>query len=174
AAVKYTAGKNPYGYSGLGDVSVFFFFGLTGVLGSFYLYTQQISIIGILPALSIGFFSTGVLNVNNMRDIDSDAPAGKLTIPVKIGFKHAKYYHLFLVVGGLLSILIYSLLTFNSLWQYLHLLSFPLFIYHLIKVFSVKEKKCLDPFLKQLAIATFIMVLLFGLGISSLFQRFIN
>ena len=77
AAIGYTVGKKPYGYIGLGDISVLIFFGLVGVMGSFYLFTHQISWLEVLPALSCGLFSIAVLNVNNIRDIDSDRMAGK-------------------------------------------------------------------------------------------------
>ncbi|MCI0750508.1 MAG: 1,4-dihydroxy-2-naphthoate octaprenyltransferase, partial [Flammeovirgaceae bacterium] len=85
AAIAYTVGKKPYGYAGLGDISVLIFFGIVGVMGSFYLYTQQILIDLLLPALSCGLFSIGVLNINNIRDIESDRMAGKFSIPVRIG-----------------------------------------------------------------------------------------
>ena len=77
AAVAYTIGKRPYGYAGLGDISVLIFFGLIGVMGSLYLFTKELSGLKILPALSCGFFSIAVLNINNIRDIESDRKAGK-------------------------------------------------------------------------------------------------
>ena len=103
AAIAYTVGKKPYGYIGLGDISVLIFFGFVGVMGSYYLFTQQITWREILPALSCGLFSIGVLNVNNIRDIDSDAKAGKFSIPVRIGRKNSIRYHWFLLICGLLS-----------------------------------------------------------------------
>jgi len=164
AAVAYTVGKKPYGYIGLGDISVLIFFGFVGVMGSYYLFTQQISWREILPALSCGLFSIGVLNVNNIRDIESDSKAGKFSIPVRIGRMNSIRYHWFLLMGGLLSALAYSVVTFHSPWQFLFLLSAPLFIRNGIAV-SNKLPHELDPYLKQMALSTLFFVLLFGIGL---------
>jgi 1,4-dihydroxy-2-naphthoate octaprenyltransferase len=98
AAIKYTAGKNPYGYKGLGDLFVFIFFGIVGVEGVFFLHTQAFSVNGLLPASAIGLLSVAVLNLNNMRDHVSDAKAGKNTLVVKMGFENAKRYHAALII----------------------------------------------------------------------------
>lgn len=164
AAIAYTVGKKPYGYIGLGDFSVLIFFGFVGVMGSYYLFTQQITWLEILPALSCGLFSIGVLNVNNIRDIDSDASAGKFSIPVRIGRDNAIRYHWFLLLTGLLSALAYSVITFHSPWQFLFLLSAPLFIRNGMAV-SRKQPHELDPYLKQMALSTLFFVLLFGTGL---------
>ncbi len=164
AAVAYTVGKKPYGYSGLGDFSVLIFFGFVGVMGSFYLFTQQISWREMLPALSCGFFSIGVLNVNNIRDIESDRKAGKYSIPVRIGRKNSIWYHWVLLLGGLLSALAYTALAFHSLWQLLFLASVPLFLHNAIAIKN-KPSQDLDPYLKQMALSTLIFVILFGTGL---------
>lgn len=164
AAIGYTVGRRPYGYIGLGDISVFIFFGLVGVVGSYYLFTHQISWKEILPAMSCGFFSIAVLNINNIRDIESDRAAGKFSIPVRIGKEKASIYHWVLLIGGLASALIYSYINYHSLFQLLFLLSAPLFIKNGISV-SSKPSEELDPFLKQMALSTLLFVLLFGVGI---------
>jgi 1,4-dihydroxy-2-naphthoate octaprenyltransferase len=164
AAVAYTIGKRPYGYAGLGDISVLIFFGLVGVMGSFYLFTQQISWREALPALSCGFFSMGVLNVNNIRDIDSDKTAGKFSIPVRIGKPNSVLYHWALIFGGLACASLYTVLAFEAYWQWLFLLSTPLFLKNAIAV-KKKPSQELDPYLRQLAISTLIFVLLFGTGL---------
>ena len=69
AAYYYTNGSRPYGYSGLGDISVFLFFGMLGVLGTYYLHTGSFGGILILPAMTVALFSVAVLNVNNIRDM---------------------------------------------------------------------------------------------------------
>lgn len=97
AAYFYTAGKKPYGYSGFGDLSVFLFFGLLSVMGSFYLQTQSLDWDAFFIALSIGFLSVGVLNINNIRDIESDRQKNKWTIPAKIGKSKSLTYHLILL-----------------------------------------------------------------------------
>jgi 1,4-dihydroxy-2-naphthoate octaprenyltransferase len=164
AAIAYTVGRKPYGYMGLGDISVLIFFGLVGVLGSYYLYTQQINGLLILPALSCGLFSVGVLNINNIRDIESDSKAGKYSIPVRIGKANAVRYHWFLIIGGLTSACIYLYFTYQSPWQLLFLISLPLFIRIGLAV-QTKASEELDPYLKQMALATLLFVLLFGTGV---------
>ena len=164
AAVAYTVGKRPYGYIGLGDASVLIFFGIVGVMGSYYLFTKQISWKELLPAMSCGLFSMGVLNVNNIRDIDSDRKAGKFSIPVRIGRSNAIRYHWCLVLGGLLCALFYNVVAFHSTWQFLFLISAPLFVRNAMAV-TRKPSHELDPYLKQMALSTLIFVLLFGVGL---------
>lgn len=163
AAIAYTVGKKPYGYAGLGDFSVLIFFGLIGVMGSAYLFTKAVSMIQLLPALSCGFFSMGVLNINNIRDIESDRKAGKYSIPVRIGRDKSIVYHWFLILSGIISAVIFVVLTYNSAWQLLFVLSIPLFIKNGVSIQS-KPSEQLDPYLKQLALSTLLFVVLFGLG----------
>jgi len=165
AAVKYTAGKNPYGYKGLGDFFVFLFFGLVGVCGTYYLYTHQFSPEILLPAGSIGLLCAGVLNVNNMRDRISDAATGKITIAVRLGTRNSKYYHLALVLLAWILILSYSLLHYQSSLQFIYLISAPLFIVHLSKVFQNKEPALLDGQLKTLVLSTLLYCITFGIGL---------
>lgn len=164
AAIAYTVGKKPYGYAGLGDISVLIFFGLVGVMGSYYLFTKSISLRELFPALSCGFFSMAVLNINNIRDIESDRKAGKFSIPVRIGRSKAIAYHWFLLFAGITAALIYTLIDYNSPWQLLFLLTLPLFLKN---GFAVQQKPSheLDPFLKQMALSTLMFVILFGLGL---------
>jgi 1,4-dihydroxy-2-naphthoate octaprenyltransferase len=164
ASIRYTAGKNPYGYSGLGDIAVLIFFGWIGVGGSFFLQTQVYSWHLLLPATSCGLFATGVLNINNIRDIDSDTLAGKRTIPMRIGRNNAVLYHIFLLGTGILLALLYTFLTFKSYWQFLFVLSFPFFIVNIVKVKTLDSQN-LDPYLKQMAISTLIFVFSFGIGL---------
>lgn len=164
AAIAYTVGRKPYGYMGLGDLSVLIFFGFVGVLGSYYLFTKNISWIEALPALSCGLFSIGVLNINNIRDIESDKKAGKFSVPVRLGRAKAVVYHWMLLGLALTSALLYCALTYRAPWQFLFLLSLPLFIINGLAV-SRKPASELDPYLKQMAISTLLFVLLFGSGI---------
>lgn len=164
AAIAYTVGRKPYGYIGLGDISVLIFFGIVGVMGSYYLFTHVISWAEVLPALTCGLFSIGVLNVNNIRDIESDRKAGKFSIPVRIGRRKAVMYHWFLICAGLSTSLLYTLIRYSSPWQFLFLLTLPLFIKNGMAV-SEKPSEELDPFLKQMALSTLIFVLLFGVGL---------
>lgn len=163
AAIAYTVGRKPYGYIGLGDVSVLIFFGFVGVLGSYYLFTKELSWYQALPAFSCGLFSIAVLNINNIRDIDSDLKAGKYSIPVRIGREKAIVYHWVLLLTSVISAVTYSVLTFHSPWQFLFLLSVPLFIRNGMAV-SKRPSHELDPYLKQMALSTLVFVLLFGIG----------
>lgn len=165
AAVKYTIGKNPYGYSGFGDLFVFIFFGLIGVCGTYFLHTNQFHILLLLPAASIGLLSAGVLNLNNMRDIENDAANGKKTLVVRIGSENAKLYHTLLIVFSLILSVIYVVETWQSVYQLMFLLSvFPLGI-HLYEVFQNHVPQKLNNQLKVLALTTFFFSVMYSLGI---------
>jgi len=166
AAINYTIGfKLPYGYKGYGDIFVFIFFGLVAVLGSYYLHAKTFDWQLILPAITCGFFATAVLNINNMRDIESDKIAGKYSIPVRIGLDNAIKYHAILLFGGFLLCLIFVLLNFKSISQFLFVLSLPLLIKNYLGIKNAKSSAGLDPYLKQMAISTLIFVILFGIGL---------
>ncbi len=165
AAVKYTFGKNPYGYTGLGDASVFLFFGIVGVCGTYYLHTRMVEWPVLLPACAFGLLSAGVLNVNNMRDIQNDAASGKRTLVVRMGGRSAKTYHGLLVVGGLLCLIAFAAMTFDRLFEWLFMIAVPGFVIHLKRVLSNTEPRLLDPQLKVLAMGTFLTALLFCAGV---------
>ena len=99
AAIAYTVGNKPYGYIGLGDLSVFIFFGLLGVSGTYFLHTGNVEPSLFLPALGCGLMAVAVLNINNMRDIENDSECGKRTMAVRLGQTKAKHYH-FLLLGS--------------------------------------------------------------------------
>lgn len=163
AAMRYTLGKHPYGYKGYGDLNVFIYFGLVSVLGSYFVAVHTIpSWFLLLPAVSIGCLSTAVLNVNNIRDMKSDALTRK-TIPVRFGEKKAKIYHTVLIVTGWAAMLAYSAVRFFDWWHYLFVLALPLFVFHLVKVWKLSGK-ALDPQLPFLVISTFLFALLAGFG----------
>ena len=164
AAIKYTMGKNAYGYSGLGDVFVFLFFGLLSVCGSYFLFTKSINFAIFLPAISLGLLSVGVLNLNNMRDRESDAKANKNTLVVKIGGEFAKYYHYFLLIVGFLFTLLYVIIHYSSPIQFIFILAFIPIVKHMLTVVNSKNPVDLDPELKKLALSTFFFAILFGLG----------
>ena len=165
AAIKYTSGKNPYGYRGLGDLFVFLFFGLTGVLGTYFLHTGTFDAWLLLPASVVGFLSTGVLNLNNLRDAENDALTGKHTLVVKFGSRFGKRYHAFLIVGAIVLMVVYGLFQFQNYWRWLFVLPCLMLVKDLVAVLKNSEPKLLDPYLKKLAIATFLLVLLSGVGL---------
>jgi 1,4-dihydroxy-2-naphthoate polyprenyltransferase len=166
AAVTYTSGKNPYGYAGLGDISVLLFFGFAAVCGTYYLQAGTISAVLVLPALSCGLLSTAVLNVNNLRDIDADKLVGKRSIPVRIGPVYGRYYHLFLIASAWLCATIYVCLQYTALFNFAYIVTLPLFVRHMVLVFKTKEPRALDPYLKQLALSTLVFVITYGIGIT--------
>ncbi len=165
AAMAYTMGRRPYGYIGLGDFSVLLFFGIVGVIGSFYLYSQTINWYYLLPALSCGLFSMAVLNVNNIRDIESDKLAGKMSIPVRIGRKKAVFYHWSLLIAGLVFALFFSFFHSHSVVQLIYLITVPLLVINGRAVAKHKKAEQLDPYLKQMALTTLLFVITFGIGL---------
>ncbi|MBT8231250.1 MAG: 1,4-dihydroxy-2-naphthoate polyprenyltransferase [Saprospiraceae bacterium] len=166
AAILYTNGKLPYGYHGLGDLSVFLFFGLLAVLGTYFLQTKSLDLTLLLPASSCGLFAVAVLNINNIRDIKSDKIAGKHSLPVMLGLKKAKIYHLLLLFTGLATSIIYVMLDYNSINELLFLLVMPLLILNGLRVYKSESEKSLDPLLKQMALTTLLFVILFGISIN--------
>ena len=164
-AVKYTMGKNPYGYAGLGDIFVFLFFGWLGVLGSYFLHTHTLNWELLLPASSIGFFTTAVLNINNMRDHLADAKSGKNTLVVRIGIEKAKDYHRALIFGGLLLAFAFVFPSTNY-FHYIFALTIPLFVGFVHSIRKRNDFENFDPFLKKQAITTFIFSILFTIGVN--------
>ncbi|HEX2934565.1 MAG TPA: 1,4-dihydroxy-2-naphthoate polyprenyltransferase [Bacteroidales bacterium] len=165
AAIKYTVGKRPYGYHGFGDIFVFIFFGLVGVLGSFYLYTHSFRWSLVLPATSIGLLSAGVLNLNNMRDYVNDKQAKKRTLVVLMGSNNAKYYHLALIIGAFLATFVYTMLNFKSPYQFLFFLAAPLCIQDIKRVFQNTQPIELNGELRKLALSTLLFSVTFGVGL---------
>lgn len=165
AAIKYTIGDHAYGYSGYGDLFVFLFFGLLSVCGTYFLYTKSLDLTVFLPAFSIGLLSVGVLNLNNMRDRESDKKSGKNTIVVKIGNEFARYYHFYLLGASFLFALLYTAINFKSAYQFLFVLAYIPIFKHLNKVYRNNDPKALDPELKKLALSTFLFAILFGIGL---------
>jgi len=164
AAIKYTVGKNPYGYAGFGDLFVFVFFGPVLVGGSYYLQVKAIDWTVLLPSATIGLFSVGVLNINNIRDIESDKSSGKNAIPVRIGKKKAGVYHAALLLAGFISSMVFAYINFHS-WQQLVFLIAAKPLLSNIKAVSYKPSDELNPWLRQMALSTLLFSILFSVGI---------
>ncbi|MEP3836496.1 MAG: 1,4-dihydroxy-2-naphthoate octaprenyltransferase [Algibacter sp.] len=164
AAIRYTVGNSAYGYKGLGDIFVFVFFGLVSVIGGYVLFAKQIDFITILPAITIGFLSTGVLNLNNMRDRLSDTKANKITLAVKLGEKNVKRYHNFLILGAIVLSGLFGIIYFTSPYNVMFMISYVPLLLHLKRVNANKEPKLLDPELKKLALTTVLLAILLGIG----------
>ena len=165
AAVNYTAGSNPYGYAGWGDLFVLIFFGWVGVLGPFVLMAQRFDWLLLLPATSCGLLAVAVLNVNNIRDIESDAKAGKFSIPVRLGPKRARLYHWGLLATAVFLAVLYALIVFNSYWVFLFLIAVPLLLRNGTAVQNTFSPLELNPLLKQMVLAALAFNLLLGLGL---------
>ncbi len=165
AAVAYTNGKRPYGYIGLGDISVLLFFGIVGVCGTYILHSGTFNTLILMPAISCGLLATAVLNINNIRDIKSDEKAGKRSIPVRLGMSKAKIYHAFIVGAAWVSTIAFLLYIEANYFKFMVLIAFPLSIYHLIRLKKSYSPKEIDPLLKQLALSTLFFVFSFGIGL---------
>lgn len=160
AAMHYTLGLHPYGYRGLGDISVFIFFGLVSVLGGYFVAANTLNWWLLLPASAIGFFSVAVLNVNNIRDMETDVNT-RVTVPLKIGERAAKIYHTILIAGGWLMLIVYIIACGHSIWNWLTLIMLPLYAQHLKGVWRNSGKE-LDPMLPLLVISTFVLAVVMG------------
>ncbi len=163
SGMKYTLGKNPYGYMGLGDLFVFIYFGIVSVLGSYFVAAHTLPNVWLtLPAISIGLFSIAVLNINNIRDMKTDIKNRK-TVAIMLGATKAKIYETLLIVFGWIAMIAYCLVRISDPWHYLFVLTLPLYILALKWIWT-REDKALDPVLPLLVISTFLLSLLTGLG----------
>lgn len=165
SAIRYTMGANAYGYRGLGDPVVFLFFGLAGVAGTWFLNTREWQWDILLPAASIGFLSTAVLNLNNMRDMDNDRLAGKRTLASRLGYGGARLYHTLLVASAFAAAVLFTAYRAHSPWGYLFLLALPLFARDAVAILKTNERRALDPYLKKLSLSSLLFSLLFGAGL---------
>jgi 1,4-dihydroxy-2-naphthoate polyprenyltransferase len=126
AAWFYTGGSRPYGYRGLGEVSVFAFFGVAAVAGTAFVQMGRLSWLGLAASVPAGLLSCALLMVNNLRDIGSDATAGKRTLAVRIGDSRARLtYLLFLLVPFALAAAIAAYRPFALLTLLALPLAFP-------------------------------------------------
>jgi len=164
AAITYTVGRKAYGYSGFGDISVLIFFGIVGVVGSYFLQTNMLNWEVFLPATSVGLLAVGVLNLNNMRDIENDKIAGKRTLVVMMGLKGAKIYHGVLIILAFDCAFLYNALMGSGFWSNLYFLSVPFLAANLFGVMKSFEAQDFEPLLKRLAITTLLFALTFGVG----------
>src|SRR5690606_5425733 len=166
AAIKYTVGKNAYGYAGMGDLFVFLFFGIVSVWGSYTLYQHEnFNGLIFLPAAAIGFLSTAVLNLNNMRDIETDRKAGQLTLPLRMGFENAKKYQAFLIIFPFVLTMAYRALSGKSeIYHFSYMLLLIPAVIILKTMFKTTEPRLLDKELKKVALLTLAFSLVLGIS----------
>ena len=162
AAITYTVGKSAYGYRALGDIMVFLFFGLVSVFGTFFLFAKHIDFRLIFPASTIGLLSAAVLNLNNMRDLNSDLKSKKFTLAGLLGIRQAKLYHCFIILLALLSMIVFQIILMFSKLILISWVAFVPLLFHLRAVNKIKNPKHFDPHLKLVALSTFVLSLLFS------------
>jgi len=165
AAITYTIGHRPYGYLGLGDISVLLFFGWLSVMGSGYLQAHTLIPAMFLPATACGLLATAVLNVNNLRDIDSDRANGKNTLVVRLGPLNARRYHACLLLGALLCFGVFNLLSLHSPWGWLFILAAPLLVRQARYVLRERDPAAMPPMLERTVKGALLTNLLFVVGL---------
>ncbi len=165
AAIRYTMGRNPFGYRGLGDLMVLIFFGFATVIGSYFIMTHHVTINAILMGTAIGFMSVGVLNVNNLRDSESDRESGKMTIVVKLGIRFGQIYHFVLCLLAIVLIATTLVIENSAVGLLWVLLPVVLLILHSLRVLRATDVKTLDPELKKLSLTTLLMSVLYVVAI---------
>jgi 1,4-dihydroxy-2-naphthoate octaprenyltransferase len=164
AGLAYTAGPFPLAYNGLGDLFVFIFFGIVGTVGTYYLHTQQFTLLAFLISLPVGALITNILIVNNYRDIEEDKTAGKKTLAVLLGREFSRYEYVFLI---LVSFFIPFLLHFKydfSFWVFLPYITLPLAI-SLVKMIYELSGPALNKTLELSAKFSALFGLLLSIGI---------
>jgi len=167
AAIAYTVGKRPYGYMGLGDISVFIFFGWIGTFGTYYLQTEVLNYYILIPASGCGFLSVAVLNLNNLRDLENDRKTGKLSIPVRIGKLYGFYYQKTIMLLGICTFIIYLMYQGKpiQLSQNIIIMAGWYPLVQIIKQLNSKMTPAqIDPYLKKTALSTLFMIVIFGIS----------
>ena len=167
AAIAYTVGKKPYGYMGLGDLSVFLFFGWVGTFGTYYLQTEILNYYILIPASGCGFLSVAVLNLNNLRDVENDRKTGKNSIPVRIGKTYGFYYQKTIMLLGVCTFIIYLMYQGKpiQLSQNIIIMAGWYPLVQIIKQLNSKMTPAqIDPYLKKTALSTLFLIVIFGVS----------
>jgi len=167
AAIAYTVGKKPYGYMGLGDLSVFLFFGWVGTFGTYYLQTEILNYYILIPASGCGFLSVAVLNLNNLRDVENDRKTGKNSIPVRIGKIYGFYYQKTIMLLGVCTFIIYLMYQGKpiQLSQNIIIMAGWYPLVQIIKQLNSKMTPAqIDPYLKKTALSTLFLIVIFGVS----------
>ena len=167
AAIAYTVGKKPYGYMGLGDLSVFLFFGWVGTFGTYYLQTEILNYYILIPASGCGFLSVAVLNLNNLRDIENDRKTGKNSIPVRIGKIYGFYYQKTIMLLGVCTFIIYLMYQGKPIQLSQNIIIMAGW-YPLVQIIKQLNSKMTpaqrDPYLKKTALSTLFLIVIFGVS----------
>lgn len=163
AAWFYTGGKKPYGYSGLGEVGVFVFFGLVATMGTTYMQADRITWPSLFGAIAIGLIACAILMANNIRDIPTDVIAGKRTVAVRVGDRRARYLYLAMIwVPFLLAIVC----AFYNPWALIALLMFVPAVLLSIPILAGAKAKMLVPVLAGTGFYELFFGILLGIGLA--------
>jgi len=164
AGIAYTAGPFPLAYNGLGDLFVFLFFGVVGTIGTFYLHTQQITMLSFIVSIPVGAIITNILVVNNFRDIEEDRLANKKTLAVLLGSEFSKWQFIVLIIiSYLTSVALFFLYEF-SIWVFLPFITIPISIILIKMLYSLKGTE-LNKTLELSAKFSGLYGLLFSIGL---------
>ncbi|MCL8566862.1 1,4-dihydroxy-2-naphthoate polyprenyltransferase [Proteus mirabilis] len=165
AAITYTVGKRPYGYMGLGDISVLIFFGWLSVIGTYYLQANAFNIVTLLPATACGLLSVAVLNINNMRDLENDIQAGKNTLAVRLGASGSRIYHTCVIAIAIICLIVFTLIYMHRWTAWLFLLAVPMLLLHIKRVNADLSDEAMRPLLEHMVKAALLTNILFSLGL---------
>ncbi|MDM3586096.1 MULTISPECIES: 1,4-dihydroxy-2-naphthoate polyprenyltransferase [Proteus] len=165
AAITYTVGKRPYGYMGLGDISVLIFFGWLSVIGTYYLQANAFNIVTLLPATACGLLSVAVLNINNMRDLENDIQAGKNTLAVRLGASGSRIYHTCVIAIAIICLIVFTLIYMHRWTAWLFLLAVPMLLLHIKRVNADLSGEAMRPLLEHMVKAALLTDILFSLGL---------
>ncbi len=165
AAITYTVGKRPYGYMGLGDISVLIFFGWLSVIGTYYLQANAFNIVTLLPATACGLLSVAVLNINNMRDLENDIQAGKNTLAVRLGASGSRIYHTCMIAIAIICLIVFTLIYMHRWTAWLFLLAVPMLLLHIKRVNADLSGEAMRPLLEHMVKAALLTNILFSLGL---------
>jgi 1,4-dihydroxy-2-naphthoate octaprenyltransferase len=161
----YTGGPRPYGYLGLGELFVFVFFGLVATCGTVYVEALRVTPLAVLAGCGIGFLATAILVLNNLRDIETDAAAGKRTLATRIGRDRTLMLLALLVVAAFIVPVVVSVLGFASATVLLVLLAIPIAALPVRTAFASRSGPALVAALKRMAAAEIAYAMLLAVGL---------
>jgi 1,4-dihydroxy-2-naphthoate octaprenyltransferase len=161
AAWGYTGGANPYGYRGLGEISVFLFFGIVATVGTYFVQTEELNLPIFIIAVPMGSLSCAILVINNLRDRAQDELVGKRTMAVRLGDKGARILYISLLISAHL----FALLTFTP-FALLTLLALPISAPLAKSIWSGTSGEALIPYLAKTGQVQLVFALLFALGLA--------
>jgi 1,4-dihydroxy-2-naphthoate octaprenyltransferase len=160
AAWGYTGGANPYGYRGLGEISVFVFFGLVATVGTYFVQTEEINLEILIISIPMGSLACAILAINNLRDRAQDQVVGKRTMAVRLGDRGARILYISLLIAAHL----FALLTFKP-FTLITLLALPISLPLAKSVWSGTSGAALIPSLAKTGKLQLVFALLFALGL---------